>query len=81
MNDLALWKDIMKVRYIYLRGREYRVGNGKNISFWLDAWLDDESLCIKYPMLYERCTDQKIYVYGVANEQWVVHFKVICRAS
>jgi hypothetical protein len=47
MNDLALWKDIMKVRHIYLRGREYRVGNGKNISFWLDAWLDDEPLCIK----------------------------------
>jgi hypothetical protein len=67
----------MKVRHIYLRGGEYRVGNGKNISFWLDAWLDNEPLCIKYPMLYERCTNQKILMYGVAHAQWVVHFRVI----
>jgi hypothetical protein len=28
-------------------------------------------------MLYERCTYQKISVYGVAHAQWVVHFRVI----
>jgi hypothetical protein len=50
---------------------------GKNISFWNDVSLDDKPLSIKYPLLYERCTDQKISVKGVANEQWVVHFKVI----
>jgi hypothetical protein len=26
INDSALWKDLMKVRHIYLRDREYRVG-------------------------------------------------------
>jgi hypothetical protein len=77
VNDSALWKGLMKVRHIYLRGRSYKVGNGKNISFWNDVWLDDKPLSIKYPLLYERCTDQKISVKGVANEQWVVHFKVI----
>jgi hypothetical protein len=30
-----------------------------------------------YPMLFDICVDQKISVYDVAREQWVVHFKII----
>jgi hypothetical protein len=33
MNDSPLWKDLMKVRYIYLRGKGYKVSNGRNVSF------------------------------------------------
>jgi hypothetical protein len=67
----------MKVRHIYLRGRSYKVGDGRSISFWNDVWLDDKPLCTKYPLPCERCTYQKVSVYGVAHEQWVVHLKVI----
>jgi hypothetical protein len=35
-HDLSLWKDLLKVRHIYLKGRRYKKGNGKNISFWMD---------------------------------------------
>jgi hypothetical protein len=30
LNDSPLWKDLMKVRFIYLRGRKYKVNNGRN---------------------------------------------------
>jgi hypothetical protein len=34
----------MKIRHIYLMGREYKANNGKNVSFWLDTWLGDKPL-------------------------------------
>jgi hypothetical protein len=37
INDSALWKDLLKIMYIYLRSREYKVRNGKSISFWMDV--------------------------------------------
>jgi hypothetical protein len=42
MTDSPLWKDLMKVRYIYLRGRRYKIGNSKYVSFCLDAWLGEK---------------------------------------
>jgi hypothetical protein len=33
--DSPIWSDLLKVRHIYLWGREL-VNNGKMISFWLD---------------------------------------------
>jgi hypothetical protein len=33
MSDSPLWKNLMKVRHIYLRGRRYIIGNGKYVSF------------------------------------------------
>jgi hypothetical protein len=32
MQDSPLWKDLMKVRYIYLRGRGYKLNNRKYIN-------------------------------------------------
>jgi hypothetical protein len=29
MSDSPLWKDMLKVRHIYLQGREYIIGNGR----------------------------------------------------
>jgi hypothetical protein len=45
----------MKVRCIYLRGREYVIKNGKSINFSLDVWLGDKPLCVQYLVLYEVC--------------------------
>jgi hypothetical protein len=33
MSDSPIWKDLMKIRHIFLRGREYKMGNGKSMSF------------------------------------------------
>jgi hypothetical protein len=48
----------MKVRGIYLKGRECKINNGRSISLWLDVWLGDKPLCTTYPILYELCLNQ-----------------------
>jgi hypothetical protein len=32
-QDSFLWKDLLKIRHIYLKGRRYKIGNVKNIIF------------------------------------------------
>jgi hypothetical protein len=35
-SDPSVWKDLMRIRHIYLEGRDYKVNNGKLISFcWI----------------------------------------------
>jgi hypothetical protein len=76
MYDSPLWKDLIKIRYIYLRGRIYRINNGTSVSFWLDQWLGDKPLCVSYPILYDLCLNQKASVLEVAESGWVVRFKI-----
>jgi hypothetical protein len=76
MDDSSVWKDLIKIRHIYMRGREYVLGNGRLISFWLDTWLGGEPLCRSYPILYELAKEKKCCVYDVANAGWVVHFRL-----
>jgi hypothetical protein len=76
MQDSPLWKDLMKVRFIYLMGREYKLKNGKRVSFWKDAWLDNNPLCVSYPILFDICVNHNCLVWEVAQNGWVVNFKV-----
>jgi hypothetical protein len=75
MDDSPLWKDMMKVRHIYLQGREYQIHNGKSVSFWLEKWLGDKPLCLECPILYNVCTHKDSSVHDVAEAEWVVEFK------
>jgi hypothetical protein len=68
MDGSHLGKDLMKIRHIYIKGREYKINNGRNISFWLDSWLDSKPLCVTYPILFDLCENQKISVHEAANE-------------
>jgi hypothetical protein len=40
VSDSPVWKDLMKIRHIYLKGREFDLGDGRMVSFLLDPWLD-----------------------------------------
>jgi hypothetical protein len=66
----------MKVRWVYLRGRGFKLNNGRYISFWKDVWLDYTPLCLRYPILYDLCLDQNCSVSEVAQKGWVVDFRV-----
>jgi hypothetical protein len=46
MNDSPLWKDMMMIRHIYLKGREYHITNDQSISVRMDTWLGDKHLCV-----------------------------------
>jgi hypothetical protein len=76
MTDSPLWKDLMKVRCIYLRGREYKINSGRSVSFWLDPWMGEKPLCVIYPVLYDLSLDQKKSVSDIAENGWVVRFKI-----
>jgi hypothetical protein len=64
-SDSPVWKDLLKIRHIYLKGRKFRVNNGKKVSFWTDIWLEEKPLCILYPVLYDLCVDNKSSVWNV----------------
>jgi hypothetical protein len=32
-NDSPIWSDLLKIRHIYLMGREFKIGDGKMVSF------------------------------------------------
>jgi hypothetical protein len=72
LDDSPLWSDLLKIRHIYLKGRTYKMNNGKNVS----VWLDDTPLCLCYPMLYDLSLNQGVSVHEVAMNEWVVQFKV-----
>jgi hypothetical protein len=76
IDDSPLWKDLMKIRHLYLKGRTFKLNNGRGVSFWLDCWLDDTRLCLCYPVLFYLSTDQKISIHEVARNGWVIQFKV-----
>jgi hypothetical protein len=32
-NDFAMWSDLLKIKDIYLQGRQVKIGDGKNTLF------------------------------------------------
>jgi hypothetical protein len=48
-----MWADLLKVRNLYLQGRKFVIGNGKNILFWKDSWLYDQPIAMLYPNLFK----------------------------
>ena len=45
-------------------------GEGKNIRFWEDTWVDDKPLKDAYPRLYDICFDHKKIVYEAIQKGW-----------
>jgi hypothetical protein len=73
-NDSLVWCDLLKVSQIYLKGRKFKINNGRLVSFCLDIWLGDKPLCQKYPILYELCEEESS-VYQVQQKSWAVKFR------
>ena len=51
-TDFAFWKGLMNVKDDFFNRGHFRVGNGKNTSFWEDTWLGDRPLSEEYPSLF-----------------------------
>ena len=45
LTDSPVWKDLLQVRPVYLRGRAIKNGNGTKTLFWKDPWIDPNPLC------------------------------------
>jgi hypothetical protein len=53
MDDSPLWKDMIKVRHIYLQGREYQIHNGRVLVFgWINGYeINLNVLCTLFYMM------------------------------
>jgi hypothetical protein len=63
------------VKQIYLKGRRVKVGNGKNTSFWCDAWCDQTPLRDRLPEIFYICIEQDVTVDDAANMNWNFSFR------
>jgi hypothetical protein len=58
LGDSPVWTDLLKVKNIYLKGREVILKNGKRILFWTDKWRPCGPICVKAPVLFELRTEK-----------------------
>lgn len=62
LNDSPIWTDLLKVKDIYLQGREVSIRSANMSRFWLDSWLYEEPLCVIEPVLFALCEKKTITV-------------------
>lgn len=62
-NRLPVWKDLLQVKQIYMRGRSINTKNGNWTLFWKDTWISQRPLCVLYPVLFDLCEEKNITVY------------------
>ena len=74
-DDSPVWKDLLQVRQTYLAGRKVLIKNCENVLFWLDCWLDDQPLCIKFPTLFELNDFKYISVDDFVKKNGLITFR------
>jgi hypothetical protein len=62
----SVWKDLLKVKHLYLKGRIIVVGNCQNTNFWEDPWCGVIALKDKFKELFEICLEQDVSVAYMA---------------
>ena len=65
-SNSPVWKDLLKVKDVYMKGRKMVVGKGNKTDFWQDIWCTDESLVEKFANLFDICHEQKVMVAQMA---------------
>lgn len=84
INDSPCWKDLMKVKSLYLAGRKGVVGSGDIIRFWEDSWWGEAPLYQTYPKLFLFCNSKdtsiavfKHDIHDVSFSRWL-HGPLAC---
>ena len=76
LGGSQFWKSVMKVKHLFNLGIRYKVGNGQDISFWEDVWVNDCSFKLKYNNLFHLCQLPSMSVYdGVKDGSWDISFR------
>jgi hypothetical protein len=64
-NMSTFWKEVNKEKDIFITSISKKIGNGSKTLFWKDRWLNDCSLNIQYPFLFEISMEPNITVAQV----------------
>lgn len=66
---------MQKVEKLFNWGARYQIGNGFNVSFWGDIWVDNCSLKVKYDKLFNICQFPDMSVAdGLVEDMWKITF-------
>jgi hypothetical protein len=74
-KESLVWKDLLKVKHLYLKGRIIVVGNSQNTNFWEDPWCGIIALKDKFKDLFEICLEQDVSVAYMAARGWRLQFR------
>jgi len=74
-TNSPVWKDLLRVKDIYLRGRRFKIGNGRSADFWRGRWCGSIALIAKFPELFDICNEQSGSVYEFAAKGWRLTFR------
>ena len=71
-SDSWVWKCILRLRPFIKQGLRWKLGNGKTINFWTDAWCLDESLGAKVGSDLSSIPDVhcKVCDFFTSDKQW-----------
>jgi hypothetical protein len=74
-DNSPVWNDLLKVKELYLAGRQFIAGNGSEIDFWRDPWCGAVTLQDKFGCLFEICNEQSGSVADMAGKRWSFTFR------
>jgi hypothetical protein len=56
------WHNLHKLKSSFKRGTRFLPGNNSNVLFWTDHWTGDDALSVRYPRLFQICSDPEITI-------------------
>jgi hypothetical protein len=66
-GDSHFWAGLMKVKETFLRHGSFHLNNRKQIRFWEDRWLGNQSFQHQYPSLYNLVRKKSATVESVLS--------------
>ena len=75
------WKAIRGLVPVFLDHAHLKLGNGRTIKFWEDAWEDRIPLKVKYPSLFRLCllhnkpVSEFLAIQDDAEPSWDLHLR------
>lgn len=69
------WQGLHKVKHLFKWGANYKVKDGRMVSFWDDPWIGDAPIRVLYPTLYSYCNNKQSTVKECSHgENWTIDF-------
>lgn len=57
---LAIWRGICSVKEKFMQNTKFRLGSCTKLFFWLDTWVGENPLKLKYPELFNCAMDRRV---------------------
>lgn len=75
LNDSPCWKNILKVKDVYMAGRKVILKNEKITRLWLDPWSNNTLLCDQFPQLFDICQKQNCTIADLISCDFQIPFR------